>query len=101
MEKIQEEQLRKMLVEQRAQIEKLQQENMVLTKAVDECSRSMDSVLAVVAAMYGSNDEYGCSLLLSEDEIKNALNDWKVTARRVEGAKPDEHNLLVDVRRRE
>ena len=101
MEKIQEEQLRKMLVEQREQIEKLQQENTVLAKAVKGCSRSVDSILAVVTEQYGTADFFGgvlmspITLTLPEDKIKNALNLWEVTTKRAG------NSLLVSIRRRE
>lgn len=95
MKKAQEEQLQKTVAQQRAQIEKLQQDNETLAKAVEGCSRSIDSILAVVTEQYGSADEFGSDLALSEDAIKDALNLWEVTTKRVE------HDLLISIRRRE
>lgn len=95
MKKAQEEQLQKTVAQQKAQIEKLQQDNETLTKAVEGCSRSIDSILAVVVERYGLAGEFGSDLALHEDEIKDALNLWEVTTKRVE------HDLLVSIRRRE
>ncbi len=95
MKKAQEEQVQKTIAQQRAEIERLQRDNEVLAKAVEGCSRSIDSILAVVTEQYGSGNEFGCTLILSEAAIKGALDVWEVSTERIE------HDLVVDIRRRE
>lgn len=72
--------LRNVCTQQRAEIEQLRQERDTLGKAVESMSRSVDSILAVLAQDFGEKREDGYVLHLSMVDIKQALDAWDVHA---------------------
>lgn len=77
--------LRNVCAQQRAEIEQLRQERDTLGKAVEGMSRSVDSILAVLAQDFGEKREDGYTLHLSMADIKQALDNWDVHAEEKNG----------------
>lgn len=77
--------LKKIIASQREKLEKLENDNECLSKALNSCSQSIDSIVAAITTKYGEKIDTGYKISFEKAQVVDALKKYTLETSENEG----------------